>query len=181
MNIKLFIAGMIAALCRIIYAGYTPLLYYWAALMIIVILLNTRSAYRTYSLFANTVFLLYIFFITWVRTRPYQFSADTEYWLNNCEHLLFAVVICLLISLFIRTVVYPQGSFIQTLLSTVVAFNCIGVINEVFQNSINHHSLFVLSNDSQKDLLMNLAGTALFIPLAVCWHYNKSWLKFNTP
>jgi hypothetical protein len=94
-----------------------------------------------------------------VRTRQYKFSHETEFWINNIEHLLFALVVYLLTVLYLTIIFSLKRSFIRTLLYTIAAFKGIGILNEYFQNLINHRSLLILTVDSQKNLLMNLAGT----------------------
>lgn len=173
MNLKLFIAGMAIVLYRIITSGYTPLIWYWTALLILVIILNLLKDYKKYAAIANTLFFGYIVFITWERTRQYKFSHDAEYMLNNAEHILFAIIVCLIAALFIKILLIPSASFIKTLLLSVIAFNIIGVANEYFQNIINHRSFVILTDDSRKDLLMNISGTALFIMLACVYHFKK--------
>lgn len=177
MPYKLFFASMIAMLGWIFVCKYYPLVYYWFALITIVSILNYRKVYKKYALFANSFFFIYICFITWVRTRNYSFTGNAEWWLNNWEHLLFAVVVCLLVSLFIRTMLYAQLSFIKTLLYTICIFKIIGVGNEYFQNVIKHRTFLILTEDSQKDLLMNVCGTVLFTMFAVLWHTNKQKLQ----
>lgn len=173
MNLKLFIAGMAIVLYRIIASGYTPLIWYWTALLIIVIILNLLKDYKKYAAIANLFFFCYIVFITWERTRQYKFSHDAEYMLNNAEHILFAVIVCLIAALFIKILLIPSASFIKTLLLSVVVFNIIGIVNEYFQNIINHRSFGILTDDSQKDLLMNISGTALFVVIACLYHFKK--------
>lgn len=173
MNLKFFIAGMAIAFYRIITSGYTPLLWYWTALLITVTILNFLHGYKKYAAMANTFFFCYIAFITWERTRPYKFLHSAEYMLNNAEHILFALIVCLLAALFIQVLLLPAASFIKTLLLSVIVFNVIGIANEYFQNIIIHRSFAILTDDSQKDLLMNILGTALFIVLACGYHFNK--------
>lgn len=173
MKFPFFAIGMIAVFGWIIIDNYPPLIYYWSALMLLVSFLHTRDGYKPYRNVSNLFFLVYIYFITWVRTRPYKFSAETAFWINNAEHMIFALVVCLVVSLYLTVVFSVRASFGRMLLYTVIAFNLIGVFNEYFQNMINHRALAILTPDSKKDLLMNVAGTFIFAVLASLYHFNK--------
>jgi hypothetical protein len=62
-----------------------------------------------------------------------------------------------------------------------VAFNFLGLINEIFQNWLGKRSYFILTPDSMKDLRMNLVGAALFILTAcarIVWMRRKANVYF---
>jgi len=173
MKYALFAVGMAAVLCWIIIGNYPALIYYWCVLMASVSFLHTRKKYQAYRNLSNLIFLGYICFITWVRTRPYKFPGEAEFWINNTEHLFFALVVCLLVVLYITVVFSKKASFGKKLLYSVCIFNFIGLFNEYFQNVINHRALTVLTHDAQKDLLMNVAGSLLFVIVASLYSFSR--------
>lgn len=87
--------------------------------------------------------------------------------------MIFALLVCLIVALYLTVVFSVRASFGRMLLYTAIAFNLIGFANECFQNMINHRALAILTPDSQKDLLMNIAGTFIFTMLAFLYHFNK--------
>ena len=176
MKIKTFLlfAGII--LLFIILSGKTILYYYWVALVITVSYLNSHSTYlqKHYKLF-NTLFLLYLLFVVWERTRHYQFSPWIELQINNSEHIFFGLMICFIASLVLQLPPFTIRSFFVRLLLSVLLFNGIGFINEWFQNRIYNRPMFILIPDSVKDLRMNLWGTLVFVlvSLTAYWFDDK--------
>ena len=164
MKIKAFLLLAAVILLVIIISGKTALYYYWGALVITVSYLNSRPAYLNgrYKLY-NFLFLLYLLFVVWERTRWYQFPAAIELIINNLEHILFGIIICFIASLVLKLPPFNIRSFFVRLLLSILIFNSIGFINEYFQNWLYSRPVFTLIPDSVKDLRMNVWGTAVFV------------------
>lgn len=162
----------------IIYAGKYPLLYYVVAMHASLEFLNTRKLYvfHAYKLY-NFIFFSYELVLL-ERVRKFKFSNAIEWWLNNAEHIAFAIIICLKVYTYLRILILKNDAqFFKRICITVVLFNAIGFINEYFQNAISNRSLFVLTEDSIKDIVMNLIGTAVFFLTALC---RIQWIKQTT-
>ena len=168
MKIKTFFLAAVIILAVIILSGKTALYYYWAALVITVSYLNSRTAFlqERYKVF-NALFILYFLFIVWERTRTYQFSANVELQINNAEHILYGMVVCLMANLVLKFPPFALHSFYVRLLLTILIFNSIGLATEWFQNVLYGRPVFTLIPDSLKDLRMNVWGTAIFVLLSV--------------
>jgi len=175
MNLKLFLLFAAALLMWILLSKVYMLLYYWAALVAIVIFLHTRSGYKKQPYkWLNLLFFLYMLFIVWERTRGHKFAETPELIINDAEHILFAVIISLLIALLLG--MYPKNNYTRlvNIVITVAIFNIIGVINECFQNMLAARPLFVFIPDSKKDLLMNVIGSVVFVLLALLFWKRKT-------
>jgi len=160
----------------IILAGKANYCWYIAAMHGSLEILNRQHLYLLQSpKIYNSIFWLYELVLLF-RLRTFHFSADVE-WLYNCaEHLCFGIIVC--IKMYVYTAVFGDRFNRQRLRRGMIAallFNCIGVFNEVFQNSLAHRMLFVFIEDSLKDLKMNLIGTAVFM-CAVVW---RVWVVRN--
>lgn len=140
----------------------------------IAIFLNSNAAYKAqhYRL-TNAFMFLYVLFITWERTRHYKFSATAELVVNDAEHILFALLICFIFNFLLSLKKAQALSFTQKLLITIVSFNLVGVLNEGFQNLLGHRPLFVMIDDSKKDILMNVIGSVVFVLLLLVMHTGK--------
>jgi hypothetical protein len=168
MNLKLFLAFSAALLIWILASKVYMLLYYWAALVTFVAFLNSRVKYKQQPYkWLNLLFYLYMLFIVWERTRGYKFSETTELVINDAEHILFAVTISLLVALAIILTRKRGYIPVKTIVLTVIIFNVLGVVNECFQNILGNRPVFVFIPDSQKDMLMNIGGTVVFVLLAL--------------
>lgn len=113
------------------------------------------------------MFILYLIFVVWERTRHYQFLSIVELWLNNLEHILFGVMICFISTKVLKLSPYNVRSFGLRLLLGILLFNAVGFINKWFQNLLQHRYFFSLIPDSQKNMRMNLIGTAVFLLAAL--------------
>jgi hypothetical protein len=164
MNLKIFWLCAAIILAVIFINHKTALYYYWGALVLTVTYLNSRKQYllEPYKWF-NALFLVYLIFVVWERTRHYQFSPIVELWLNNLEHILFGVMICFISTRVLKLSPFNVRSFGLRLLFGILIFNAIGFINEWFQNTLQHRDFFTLIPDSQKDIRMNLIGSAVFL------------------
>ncbi|MEO7311556.1 MAG: hypothetical protein ABIX01_14225 [Chitinophagaceae bacterium] len=167
MNLRIFwlCAGLIFVFIFI--NQKIALYYYWGALAVTVSYLNSRKQYlrEPYKWF-NAGFLFYLILVVWERTRHYQFSPFSELMINDLEHVLFAIMICFISTRVLKFSPFNVRSFPLRLLLGILIFNSIGFINEWFQNTLNDRSLFTLIADSQKDIRMNLLGSALFLGCA---------------
>lgn len=110
----------------------------------------------------NWIFILFLAFIVWVRTRSFSFSESTEFHLNSAEHLFFAITICILVTVYLQIFGILKKNSIRNLLLVLVVFNCIGVVNEYVQNYFRHLEVFILDQNNRKDILINLIGSTLF-------------------
>jgi hypothetical protein len=150
----------------IAYFGRWDLLWYVGAMHLSLELLNSRPAYflqpaRLY----NLIFWSYELVLTERLRGPGQKFSDTIEWLWNCgEHLAFALVICLKVYVYLAVFTGSgKGNILKRALLVALVFNCIGVINEVFQNAITHRSLWFFIADSRKDMVMNALGSMVFL------------------
>ncbi len=172
MKLKSFLLAAAVILAIIFISGKTILYYYWGALVIVVSYLNSRTAFlqERYKVF-NTLFIFYFLFIVWERTRTYQFSAPVELQINNAEHILYGMVVCLMASLVLKLPPFALRSFYVRLLLTILIFNSVGFITEWFQNGMFGRPVFALIPDSIKDLRMNVWGTLIFTLLSLMVYY----------
>jgi|GEM_PF-1565963 len=168
MKLKVFWLLAAVLLTVAIVCHNTTLYYYWGALVLTVTYLNSVPQYlqQPYKRY-NAVFLSYLSFVVWERTRHYGFYVPVEYWINNLEHIFFGLMICFITSLVLSLPPFNVKHFSIRLLLSVLIFNCIGFINEWFQNTLQHRPILTLIPDSQKDIKMNLLGTTAFILLAI--------------
>lgn len=126
--------------------------------------LNQNNNYLTLKKhnYYNWIFILFLTFIVWVRTRTYLFSESVEYHLNTFEHLFFALTICVLVRVYLQLFGILRANTVRTLALVLVIFNCIGVVNEWVQNYFRQVDVFALDQSNIKDILINLLGSILF-------------------
>ena len=178
MKIKTFLLAAVITLIVIILSGKTALYYYWAALVITVSYLNSRTAFlQGHYQVSNALFLMYLLFVVWERTRHIQFSPPVEWQINNSEHVLFGMMVCFIASLVLQLPPFTTRSFYVRLPVSILIFNSIGFINEWFQNWLYARPVFTLIPDSLKDLRMNVWGTAIFVLLSVGAYWFNSERK----
>jgi len=87
-----------------------------------------------------------------------------EWWLNNLEHICFALVIGFIF--YILIAIYwlkDDKQRLQRGLVVAIVFNAVGLINEWNQNRQAGRPMFQLIEDSVKDLKMNLIGTSILL------------------
>ncbi len=161
--------GIYTALLSCILASHVyMLLYYWAALLAVALLLHLKPAYKKQSGKLTDFFmLLFVAFIVWERTRHYTFNSTIELVINDAEHILFALLICSIISFLLGPRNVQVAYALQKLFVTIFMFNTIGLMNEFFQNTISGRPVYLLIPDSQKDILMNLCGSTLFVAICI--------------
>lgn len=115
----------------------------------------------------NNLFLFFLLFIVLVRSKLFTFSEAVHYHLNSLEHLYFALIICLIISIYIQIFQFPLKTRFQKLLFIFIAFNSIGFLNEFFQNFFLQTPIFILNTTDIKDLIINVVGSTIFILIAM--------------
>lgn len=121
----------------------------------------------------NWIFILFLAFIVWVRTRSFSFSEPIEFHLNTVEHLFFAITICILITVYLQLFGILKENSIRNLFLVLVVFNCIGVVNEWVQNYFRQVEVFTLDQSNIKDIVINLIGSALFFMGSVEYKLKK--------
>ena len=178
MNIQLVrLLNCILTLVFVLASKYY-LITYIAINQVLLEVLNAQPIYKThfYKLY-NTIFWAYELVLV-ERLRHFKMNPLAEWWLNNLEHIFFAMVISLL--LYILLAIFwlkSETKRFQRLVITVILFNAIGLINEWLQNMMAKRAAFVLLEDGMKDLKMNLIGFCIFILTALCrllWLSKKS-------
>jgi hypothetical protein len=151
--------------------GYHSLFYYAAVMMGSIEFLNYQKTYRNlpnYWVF-NAIFIGYLALIVVNRSRHIKFGLYTEGSLNIAEHGFFALVICLKLWVYFHLFSSYSPRFKAVLVA--LAFNLIGVINEIFQNQLNHRALFEFIEDARKDMVVNGLGACLFLILLGLTHF----------
>lgn len=149
----------------IIFGKHYSLLMYSIVFYISFEYLNQNNNYLTLKKhnYYNWIFVLFLAFIVWVRTRTYAFSESLEFHLNTIEHLFFALTICVLVSVYLQLFgVLKENSF-RNLVLVLVVFNCIGVVNEYVQNYFRQLEVFALDQNNIKDIMINAIGSVLFL------------------
>jgi phosphatidylglycerophosphate synthase len=76
---------------------------------------------------------------------------------------LFGFIICLKASIYYTILKKEKILNIAELTKIIVFFNILGFFNEFFQNWYKHQSIWQLTFDSKKDILMNLIGSIAFV------------------
>jgi len=158
--------------------GKYVLLYYVAAMHLSLEFLNSRNLYlqHRYKLY-NFIFWGYELVLT-ERLRKFRLGETAEWLLNNAEHIAFGMIVCLKVYIYLAILVWKNDNERwKRVLLVIILFNIIGLINEYFQNLTSHRPIFVLIEDSIKDIKMNLLGTSIFFLTALCRIW---WLKKNT-
>ncbi len=181
MKLKAFLLFSAALFAWILISKVYMLLYYWGVLLVLVSFLNSRKKYQLQpSKTVNLVFFIYMLLIVWERTRHFKFAPLPELLMNDAEHLFFALVISLLIVMLLVTTTRLQFN-VQTISTTAAVFNAVGLVNEVFQNLLAGRPMFIFIPDSQKDLLMNVVGTVVFVVVAWLLQQKKRSPAVPTP
>lgn len=140
--------------------------------------LNAHKRYLTipYKVFYNIIIVAFLAYILVVRSGVLSVSDSVIFHLNTLEHVSFAIVICLHLSIYFRVFgQQPSGALTQLLL-VVVLFNVIGLANEFFQNYFNGAQVLPLTPNSYKDLVANLLGTGIYAGLAAFYKPARDFL-----
>lgn len=140
---------------------YPVLFYYITVLFLLyelIIYLNTKKTLINHEILGVN-FVAFIGFIILVRSDYFNYNETISYYLNTFEHIFFAFIICKILYFYL---LYFRFQFNNELV-TFFLFNCIGILNEFFQNWIQNQSLFTLTQSSIKDILVNCFGSLFFI------------------
>jgi hypothetical protein len=130
--------------------------------------LNSNKKYiamRNHSIY-NWLFLWFILFVILVRSKWFFISLSIDYHLNTVEHLFFAFVLCLSLSIYFqifKLVTIP----LKRMLVVFISFNLIGLMNEYFQNFYQGTTVSFLDKTDIKDIYVNLVGSLLYVILRV--------------
>lgn len=147
-----------------VYLINVPILYFYILFFFIsvevLVLKKVKSETQIFK-FSQLVFTFFVSYVLFVRASIWGFSELTNYNLNTIEHVLFALVICLLIFYYISF--FSNIRILHAILWSALIFNIIGLINEFFQNYFQGKRLFILEEFSIKDLIANVLGTLVFI------------------
>ena len=156
---------VVALLVIISITGSYQLLYYVAVFVGSIEFLNQRDAFKNLPnfKFLNGIFALFLTFIVLNRSRHFKMSHYTEGVVNILEHGFFALIICLKLLLYFH--LFSNYSIRLKAVLVAIIFNSIGIVNEIFQNWLNHRALFSFIEDARKDLLINCLGSILFLIL----------------
>lgn len=140
-------------------------------------LLNANKRYLAlqYKALYNAIIVSFLAYILLVRSGVLSVSESVIFHLNTLEHVLFAVVICLHLSIYLRVFGKNLPSVLTQLLLVVIVFNGIGLVNELFQNFFNGGQPLALAPNSFKDLVANLLGTAIYAALVVFHKTTRSF------
>lgn len=143
------------------------ILYYFPVMLISLEYLNHKKQYTehyNYKLL-NAVFIGYVLFICIDRGRPSKFYDVIEIMINSVEHLLFGFIICMKAAVYLSIFKERWQLSKNELLTIALIFNILGFLNEFFQNWYKHQAQWKLNGDSQKDILMNIIGSSIFVIL----------------
>jgi hypothetical protein len=165
MNLNFLRLLITALVCWAYWHRATGLLYYAAAMIVLLEGLNWQTSFRLLPNFKiyNTLFVSYLAFIVLNRTRSFTWSEPVEAILNIAEHAFFAIIVCSMLWLFLN--IFTKRNFRWKAIWMLIVFNIIGVLNEVFQNWLCHHELVDFIADARKDMIVNLLGSFLFLIL----------------
>ena len=111
----------------------------------------------------NFFFIFSAGFVIAIRSKFFLFSESVTYSINTLEHLLFAMVLCTLISLYLNLFKISFKNKIIRISFIAILFNVLGLINEFYQNYLMGNEMFQLEDYSIKDLWVNVSGTFLYI------------------
>ena len=148
----------------IVYLIKVPILYFYILFFFIsveVLVLQKDKSETSVFKFSQLIFTFFVSYVLFVRASFLGFSEQTNYNLNTIEHVLFAMVICLLIFYYFSF--FCKIKILNSILWSALLFNFIGLINEFFQNYFQGKHLFILKEFSIKDLKANVLGTIIFM------------------
>jgi hypothetical protein len=132
-------------------------------------LLNAHSRYLAmkYKSAYNAFIVSFVAYILLVRSEILPVSEQAIFHLNTLEHVLFAIIICLHLSIYLC--VFRKNPFSPStqLLIVIIVFNAIGLFNEYFQNYFRGTATLVLEPSNIKDLMANLLGTGIYAAFVV--------------
>lgn len=141
------------------------LLIYAALFFISFLYLNSNEKYQKleHYKFYNWIFIVFLSFIVLVRSNLFNFAEQIKYNLNTIEHLFFAFILCLLLSIYMQLFNLIFKKYLVRMLVIFILFNFIGLLNEYFQNFYSQTQLFNLKENDIKDIFINFIGSTLFL------------------
>ena len=162
----------ILLLCVILYVKNWSLMPYWTAMMLSLEILNRDERYRNQRFFRfyNLLFMSYLILVVADRTRKFHVLYSIEWTFNSLMHILFGLVVCFKISQYLTVFDIKMN---KRLLYIALIFNIIGVLNEFLQNMMGQREVLVLIPDAQKDLVMNVIGTMVFMGVEILINRRK--------
>jgi hypothetical protein len=175
MNIKTIrILNLILTLVLII-ANKSVFTIYIIINQILLEILNAQPLYKTHPYkWFNLIFWSYELVLV-ERLRHFKMNPTAEWWLNNLEHIFFALVIGFLLYILLAIFWLKKNEHrLKRIIVVAIAFNIIGLINEWNQNWMGSRPIFILIEDSKKDICMNLIGTSILFLTVLC---RIAWLK----
>ena len=137
--------------------------------------LNTNTNYlkiSSHKIF-NWLFVLFVGFVVLVRADLFSFPDGIDYHINTLEHLFFSGIVCLTISIYFKLFSFLPDSLFMKLLLVFLICNCIGVINEFFQNLYQERPFFSIEGNDIKDVTVNFFGSFSFVVLSLI-HSSKA-------
>jgi hypothetical protein len=166
MNYNFLRLLILTLVCWTYWHHATGILYYAAAMIVLLEGLNWQKAFRLLPNFKmyNTLFVSYLTFIVLNRTRSFKWSEPVEEIINIAEHGFFALIVCSILWLFLN--IFTKMAFRAKAIGVFIIFNVIGVLNEVFQNWLCHHDLVDFIADARKDMIVNMLGSLIFLIFA---------------
>lgn len=173
MQIKIFRLLAIVILAWIIFKHKYVLIGYWAVLVGVLEWLNTRPRHKDNKHQFNLWFLLYLLFITVIRTTNYILPKKIVYIINTIEHLFFALAVSYMLWLILQlSQRFRQLTLGVALLLIAILFNAVGILNEVYQCLAKARPPFYFIHDfgSLLDIAVNIGGSFIFSVLL--------WLKY---
>lgn len=150
----------------VVYIIKVPILYFYIIFFYInveILLLKKKKSNTKIFKKTQVFFMLFVSFVLFVRAHLFGFSETTEENLNTVEHILFAIVICLII--YYYCTFFGNSKHSKSVIISFIISNFLGLINEFFQNYFQGKPVFVLDEFSIKDLIVNMLGTLIFIVL----------------
>lgn len=153
------------AVLVILLTGHFYILPYALVLGAVLLISRRVSGYREHPLRGtyDLLFLGYLWMVVLVRCRPFRWSSGVELALNIAEHIGFALVIGLMAYLvFLLLFRWPAR---RSLIAGLLAFNALGIGNEVFQDAMGGDVFQGFDADAWKDIGMNAVGSIVLFAL----------------
>ncbi len=177
MNIKTVRLLNILFLLVLVATGKYAFIIYIVINQVLLEVLNAQPLYKTHPYkWFNLIFWTYELVLL-ERLRHFKMGPAAEWWLNNLEHICFALVIGFMLYMLLAIFwLKKDNQRLPRVIMVAIFFNVIGLINEWNQNLMAHRSIFVFIEDSKKDLCMNLIGTSILFLTVLCRIW---WLKKN--
>ncbi len=76
-------------------------------------------------------------------------------------------------SLYLELTSYFKQHSIKKFIASAFVFNCIGFVNELYQNLARHKPVFAFNFGSKLDLLVNVIGSLLFILISISYLHRQ--------